>query len=663
MDDDSNLKRIHTLRLVSIILSLVYCIVWSDITISRYYAMKANVWDLGYVANVINSTVYASWPIQNIITEIANQGILFILTPLAFLHSIPAILVFQSVILGVPVYILFEITLQSTRNPFVSLLISIGYFLYFPLAGVNWSDFQMMDLFVFLLPLGYLLLIKGYLKLGIFVLLLSGFVRFPYMIFVVLSSFSILIEALVSKSKTPDIGFVKERKFVFYLLVLSTGILTLQFLWLSHVNPLLISTHSSTNHSILLNLHSKILAILLLFGPFLFLPLFSKKWVLPTLVLPAAIVLFNNPIYEFPGLFSDWYSVSVIPFLFLGLIDVVGALSSRGKLNSNKIDLSRSLKNKIGILTKKGKGIVIMVVVIIASLAVFAQPYGPFNDKSFNNFNLNLDTQVNMTLFNSANQIISLIPMNESYVLVQNDLPQLFPRTAISNIMVSPYNIGPNITSDQIVQNRFPYSTASVRTTVQINYVLMDFNDIHSLTEPSDQQGFPTMLQIAQTLYNSSFYGILAENNGILLLERGYHGLPEIYHPFRVHMNIENFITNNATIVGGALVLNGSSEGSIQRGPFLSLFPGSYNIAINGNLSGSQNATIYLETGYYHSSNVFIFSNKITTTLKVSSSGAINNLSIELNLNRFVGNGELFLTPIVLSGELVINSISLTQLT
>lgn len=656
-------RRVLTYRAISVALTITYIIVWVLISLDRFYAMKANVRDLGLVANMIESMRYRNWTSETILSQFSYQGILFVIAPLSLVDSVPTVIVFQCILLGLPAYILFEISFLETKSSVTSVFVTLAYVLYFPLAGANWFDVQIMNFFIFFFLLGYYLLLREKYVAGLIIILLSGTVRFPLMILVVVSSFSLLLPTIISWLKQNLKELTKYEVSVLVLFLLSSFTLVFQYVWLRTSSPSFIVTHSSSNLNPLLDLNYKIYTVILLLGPLLFLPLFSKKWVLPCMVFFSAVFFFNNPIYEYPSLFSNWYSVTLIPFAFLGVIDAVSHFTNDRRVKSTSQSIFLFLKFKLSGIHFYRERITLVIAIILLGMSLFLQPYGPLNQYSFNNFNLQENTKSNSTLFEAANTIINLVPQNESYVVVQNDLPQFFPRRSIEVVMVPPYGIGPNITRHDLLENSFPYNGASMSTSVCINYTITDINDLHSLSELSGTPGYPTMIQLDQILLNSSLYGIVAEDHGIILIKRGYSGPPNVIEPYNTSVDLNQMIITNGSIDNGQVYIEGPfNQSAVERTPFVTLFPGRFEFKVSGALYNANDTSIWLEDGYYISASHFIFLNKTVWNINAHSDFQKFTLFVSFKLPYFVGNAQCFIVPLNLSGTMLIKSITMTQI-
>ena len=627
---------------------LSYILFWSYVTTAQFFAMNSAIWDLGYSVQVLNGIIFHA-TFTNLLTEFSQQGISLILSPLTFLDSIPAILILQNIVLGLPAYVIFEIANDKIENKLISTGIAIIYLLYFPLAGISWFDFHFEAFFIFLFLTGYLFLIKKHNKLAGIFLLLSGFVRFPYMILVTTAMFSIALPNIIESVKYRNFRILRECYIIYYILIASVIILVLQYILSISINPGLITIHNSANHNIFYNLKDKLLGIFFLNLPLLFLPLFSKKWILPQLPFYALVFVANNFAYEYPYMFSYWYTDMVIPFLFLGLIDTLQNIRNLDRFSS-RYAWKKYITHLVHILKLSTKRVFLMLVIFTLVTVVYLQPYGPLNSSSFNNFNLWADIKENSTVYRTANEIVNLIPKNQPYILAQNSFVQLFPRPAVKNILVSPYNIGPNVTMSDILDNKFPFDGGSEYGFLPINYVLIDLSNLHTLTEPPTSPGYPTMIQMAQMLYSSGKYGILAASNGIYLLKRDYMGQPVIEGEYYQKINLPSGIFLSS--------VSGNEYTSALTLTSITVGPGTYVFMTNITLKGSSRGIIN-EMFSYTSLNV---TNKTSVLIPVKTFvNKTSQIYVTTTFNNFSDSVSLEYEFLNYNGTIKISSISLTQ--
>ena len=635
-------------RVLVVIAVLSYILFWSYITTAQFFAMNSAIWDLGYSIQVLNG-IYFHATLTNLLTQLSQQGIALILSPITFLNSIPAILIIQNIFIGLPAYVIFEIANVKIANKAISAGIAVIYLLYFPLAGISLFDFHFEAFFMFLFLAGYLFLIKKHNKLAGIFLLLSGFVRFPYMIVVATAMFSIALPNIISFMKNKNFRILREYYIIYSILILSLILLVFQYILSTIINPNLITIHNSTNHNIFYNLNDKILGIVFLNLPLLFLPLFSKKWILPQIPFYGLVFIANNIAYEYPFLFSYWYTDMVIPFLFLGLIDTLHSIQNMKKINSH-YSWNKKIKQLSRIFQISAKRVFLLLIAFTLVTVVYLQPYGPLNSSSFNNYNLWENIKENSTVYRTANEIVDLIPRNQSYILAQNSFVQLFPRPAIKNILVSPYNIGPNVTASDILDNKFPFDGGSQYGFLPINYVLIDLNNLHTLTEPPISPGYPTMIQMAQMLYSSGKYGILAASNGIYLLKRDYTGLPVLAGQFYQKINLpDGLFLSKVSENDSTPILNLSS---------ITVGPGTYVFTTNLTLEGSNTGTID-ELFSYTTVNA---ANKTSVVIPVKTFvNRTSKIYTTLTFNNFFDSVSLEYEFLNYNGTVKITSVSLVQ--
>ena len=134
----------------------LYSWYWSQLTIDRFYAMHAAVYDLG--AFMQQSWLFTQPQIfspAGYVAAVFAHPVQAILSPLAVINSYPLILSLQSVALGAGAVPLYVIARQALSFRPASLLISGSYLLYSPMAGVNWFDAHFIAFFIPLFLSGY----------------------------------------------------------------------------------------------------------------------------------------------------------------------------------------------------------------------------------------------------------------------------------------------------------------------------------------------------------------------------------------------------------------------------------------------------------------------------------------------------------------------------
>jgi len=151
--------------ILSIALSLIYTLIFSYVTILRYYAFEATGWDLGIFMQVMWNTVHGRLFYYTYELSVVPSGnflalhfspILLLVAPFyALFPRAETLLILQSSALGfgaIPLYLLAKKVLNQRL---IALTLATVYLLYPPLQGINWFDFHPEAFLVPLLLLVY----------------------------------------------------------------------------------------------------------------------------------------------------------------------------------------------------------------------------------------------------------------------------------------------------------------------------------------------------------------------------------------------------------------------------------------------------------------------------------------------------------------------------
>ena len=521
-NDTNEPKKIREGRKYYIILLLSFIFVslyWSIISLVKYYYFQATIFDLGVSMESLWIVTHTHWTIYQLLFHFDYQGIVFILFPLQY-GGYPALLIFQSFFIGlgsIAVYLISERNGIGKRD---SVFISIAYLLYFPLSGMTWFDFHFQSLFVSLFLFSYLLYVKKKYLSASLLFTISGIVRFPYVVFPLLFWLVVLFweRKIITDKKLAIVA-------IFNIILLLSILLSSYYL----LRDGYVQTHITGAQSPFGDLDVKLLTIVVIFLPVLFVPVLSRKWLLFLLPFIALMFIANNPIFEYPYLFELQYSASYVPFIFLGVIDGLSIKNGREKFKRFIAKISHgsvktfkfNMKRKI----KRPKVATLLFIAAICSILLF-QALGPISILSQDGITFDSVLHYNNKEWREFKSVSSFIPQNCQYVLIQNNLPQFLPGPAGNNIR-TPGFIGPNITMSEIINNSFPWEYGSFSLSTKINYVLGDSGTNQYYTQ-SIVPGFPSMLNITNELLSSGYYGVFAEMGTFYVLERGYSGPPII---------------------------------------------------------------------------------------------------------------------------------------
>ncbi len=671
-ENDNGINRIFRIvirgvPLISIIvMSIIYVYFWSVITVDRYYALNQPVADLGLAVESIWSTT------QNVTVSVSLLQSFFYYSGPYYLFWVSYIsnmsiflLIFQSSFLGFSSIPIFFIAKKERLSDMQALSISTIFLLYFPMSGINWFAFHFQAMFIPLFLTSYYLYIAKKYRAAFFLFLIGGMVKFPFMIFVVLFA---IVEILRKYSKAHRgqlrlKAFLGSETYLSILLISSSIILMLEYFLIINNNlTTSVYIHSSASNLSLYfsTAYTKLITILLIFAPFAFLPFLSKRWLplyLPFLLL---IIFSNSSIYMFPVIFHIQYVSMVIPFLFLGLIEVIARLPGPDLRRNGKIK-NASLNSSEPQAFLNRRKVIISIFLFILLFSLFFQPYGPLNSYNPDDFSITEQTAFNMTQYNYLVSEAKLIPANNPYVLMQNNMPELFPRLLDYNS--SPLSVGltpfaPNLSVGNAVSNSYPKDIAGKWTNVKIDYAIGDGYTTSYFN--SHYPGSPSMLDFLNILYDSGKYGIYAQQGSVILLKRDFNGSPILYAPYNLNFEAIDFseLAPNATFSNGTINYFNLTQGSLFTTISSFVPPGVYNVSLDiksTRLSPNDSMNI----------NIYAVGPSGTTKLSsnsVNSTEFADRITFQITVNAFYD--ALYVKPYVETwmGSLSVSSIYLNQI-
>ncbi|MGC8558371.1 MAG: DUF2079 domain-containing protein [Nitrososphaeria archaeon] len=540
---------------------LIYTVSWSYITVMKFFAGYANVFDLGLFMEFGWEALHTVHSLSAFLFWFAYNGIIYLISPITLLNSYPAILVLQSAFIGLAVFPLYGIAKHFLNDDLTALLISLSYLIYFPLAGVNWFDAHYMAFFPTLFITAYYLYIKGRYRLSLAFFIMSSMVRYPYFIFPFMFALVVLAEQLRDHWKS---GKHVPAKLYLSISIIGFGIFLSIIYYFFYVHGSFAASFAGTSNitgTVRLNsgnitymLSAKELTTVLFFLPLMFLPILSKRWIV--FYVPFFYLVFTSNYwgYMYPYVFQLQYPAGIVPFLYLGLIEGSKVLSKGTK--------------------RKDRAISAMLIVSVIIFAFAYEPYGPLNSKSGIDYNMAQQTSANMKVYSEINSMVKLINRSDPYVLFQSNLPQVLPRPLkylntplITNINEVTYNL------DHI----YPNGTS---VPIRVDYVLSDPYSGYYYSKGGPPFN-ASMYDFIRQFYNSTDYGLLAEASGMMLLERNYYGSVRYFVP----MN-QNFTTSQMLSTlkqKNSDYFNFTDFNSTQYtiawyGPYTTLYPGTYKL-------------------------------------------------------------------------------------
>lgn len=564
-----------------------YVIYWTSLTVTKFFAMNAFVYDLGLaMQRMWVSTHPTAVSLSGYLWDLLMSPFQFVISPISLPQSYPLLLAVQSAALGLAAIPLYLIGRAELKSKMASLCIAVAYLLYFPLAGVNYFDFHFQAFFIPLFLLGYYLLSTKHYVWAVSIFLLAGGTTFGYM--ALISLFSVL-SLSIQFSKRTFLGEPLNRP----LVILFTTLLIVSTLFFATQYYVLRATESAqavslaTSTAIAVNPSNSIMLFALLLLPVVFLPLYSRLWAL--MLLPFGYLSLYSQCCSSTFVFQRQYSSAFIPFVFLGVIFAIVDLSRASGVEPKYLKenlFMRSYQYLRSNRTGRATTMALTVLVITILVATVYQPYGPFNAGSNNDFYVSQTTRVNWTQYNEFTSLVKLIPSSSPYVLFQLDMPELLPRPLPFNQtpLIPTYQDWLNVSVYDAVHNTFPLKLANG----QVVSVPIDFAIDNPYGNVPNSNYFTyawkpniSMYNFISVLFNSGKYGVLGEAGGMLLLERGYSGPTKYYEPYSASFSASQLcdgLTNECP--SGLQAISGTVPvgAHLWYGPYTTLSPGTYRV-------------------------------------------------------------------------------------
>ncbi len=567
---------------------LLYGVVWTYISLVRFYTGNAAVYDLGL-------TMLRPWafahppdvPVLVYLSALLDEPFEAAFIPVGLLGSFPLLFALQSFALGAAALPLFGIARRTLNSSPAALMVSASYLLYFPLGGLNWFDVHYIAFFIPLFLTGYYLYLRrSFLWAGVF-LGIAGTTEYPVILLVVIFAITLLLEWAYWRWIGKSPRRAPPLRFALVLFGASVLFFAYQYVYLTAaLGPTSFSTTVHIGGGSTIPFSSRATALELLLLPALFLSILSPRWIL--LFGPSAyLILFSGyPPLTYPSLFHTQYSALFIPFVFLGLLDVLHHVHRLWKARDvGPRPTSHRWKSRLARVPLVTL-VATAVLVTTSVTAVYFQPYGPLNGQTDNPFDLGSITPEDARHFQEQMQLESLIPRSTPYVVFQNDMPTMLPRPLdyLETPEVAGIGSWQNVTLYDAQVGAYPYLTFNGSTiAMRVDYMIDDpytpaFYELGTATNNS-------IYHFVQTGYGSGKYGILGEIDGMLALERGYTGAPEAYTPFQTTIPAGQMLNTVPTdqLAGGLLTFSNGSAATIWDGPFSAdsrvvLSPGWYQV-------------------------------------------------------------------------------------
>ncbi|MEM4089990.1 MAG: DUF2079 domain-containing protein [Thermoplasmatales archaeon] len=613
---------------------------------------------------------------------VVPSPITLVLSPLALIKNPFFFVYLQTLWISITAIPIYFISLRKLKLEFLSLLISIIFLLFFGIAGLNWFDIHFQTLLLPLFTAGVCFFYYNRYKLAAVFLVLAGSVHFLFMIFPIYFYLLYSIESTVVNRR-----FVRPRLSMIIPAVLSV-IFLIAGLYIEHLafgSTFLVGPSHITigaNSTILSNLtkgpiDNEIQTFLLYLAPFMMLPLVSKRWFPPMLLFFFLLFFADNYVFYFPSVLRLTESAMLIPFLFLGTIDVLQQIGNTIKFEERDSLIENASKEKLDVKgTEEHRKVnlvlkfVIVIFILVILLDTVYQPYGLINKYSEADFGLDSVLDYNVTLYEVYSAIVNLIPQNDPFVLYQNNMPEVVYRDP-SALTALVFGYSNNFTYPLGTDYRKPFWSSD------IEYVIADPYSSYFLSGGSGNFSL-NMYTTLRHFISEGGYGIEAEYDGLILLKKDFVGPPLVYGAEDRIFSAEqlyvsqysNGLVNGSYYADGSIVTHNAIYGqTIWYGPYTFLQPGNYSLTLEVKASNtSSNNYFNLRFSYFDNENGIYTAGPILIDLAnitgkdFPAQGKFVNITISITAQNFLEGVEFAGQNFHWNGNFWIRQITVSQI-
>lgn len=558
---------------IILILIIIYGVFFSVYTCYMHYIFKTYAWDLGIVTQSLWTTLNSGKVLfstlevaygnpSGIFLGVHFSPILFLILPVyAIFQSPQTLLVLQSFILGIAALPLYWIARDKLGNKLYALAFATAYLLNPALHGVNTYDFHLEIFTPLFMLFAFYYLDKGkWLKALPFIILELTTIEFAPIIVFSLGLYFLLKRVIENRAaKLNKATLTKKLVGPVVLMVASVFCLLLAFQVMALINPLKEGgtygnwSYWGTNVSqvignvlrnpaqavtVMFTPIDKPYFVILLFSPILFLPLLAPVELL--IALPWLIVALLS---DYLPYYQPYYQYSAL---------IVGQLFIAAIYGFYRLTTTKHPQNTNGVIYNRIIALLVILNVLIfltvspVGISVFTQrsirPYGIAPEEGSRHLSM-------------LYSVLSLVPSNASIATEQDMFPHICQR-------IDAYFL------------KWPLD-------YNVDYILVD---VKSPTFTMGINGL-TPDQITINVLKDHEYGILASEDGVLLLKIGYAGPLASYSPQTDVFDYEQLISASGKTewdyasASTKIITSdaANSVGMIWFGPYAYCVPGNYS--------------------------------------------------------------------------------------
>lgn len=318
----------------------IYIVLISALLLKKYNGFGYNFFDLSIFNQVFFNTLHGRWfdlsiNLNNYLADHFSPIIVLFIPIYAIYPAAPTLLVVQTIFLGLSAWPLYLIAKAVSKNKITALLVALWWLLSPFVHNANFFEFHFLSVAVFLIFWAFYFYYKNNFKLFFLFIVFSLLCRED--IALILLGFFIL--SLLDKKNLrwkivalllPLIYFVgaiglighfnvdgNYKFLVYYGWLGGTTPLAILWSWFSHPFDLLAHIFTWRNFG----------SLLVIFLPFIFLPLAKPKYLLLALLPLLEFILSAPSLY--PLIYNIHYILLLLPALFISLIVVLAGLKAR----------------------------------------------------------------------------------------------------------------------------------------------------------------------------------------------------------------------------------------------------------------------------------------------------------------------------------------------
>jgi uncharacterized membrane protein len=295
-------------------LFISFSVIYSSISYLRYLSFSENVYDLGVNASLAYNVIYGQTFLGQVISGgVATNKLIYI--PIGLVYALfPKeyfLLFIQDFFLsfsGVLIYLIAREVLKSKK---FALLISLIFYLYYPLSGVFWFDFHYMAFFPTFFLLGVYYYIRRDTSKWLIFLSLASITDLMSPVIVFLFLAIMVMQRRISSGKFNIMKYELSESIFAIIIFILPSIYYLKF-YPSHYIGI------NLNPGIYGNVWFKAEFFVRIMLPFLFIPLLGIEFLI--LLLPYGLLLFTNSYLPYESQMFFQYPSLYVSTLFIAFI-------------------------------------------------------------------------------------------------------------------------------------------------------------------------------------------------------------------------------------------------------------------------------------------------------------------------------------------------------